>query len=95
LELSQPAEGGWHFYAEDADAKQAEKLASAWAQGFADSARQRIDSGELNSFIKLELTQSADLPMERSEPMSMYLLIGALGFLAVSTLVVLFINKPK
>lgn len=93
LELSQPAEGGWHFYAEDADANQAEKLASAWAQGFADTAGRRIDSGELNSFIKLELTQSAGLPMERSEPLSTYLLIGALGFLAISALLILFFSR--
>jgi len=95
LELSQPAEGGWHFYAEDTNANLAGQLASAWAQGFADTAQQRIDSGELNSFMELELTQSADLPVERSAPMSTYLMIGALGVLAVSALIVLFFTKSK
>ena len=95
LQLSQPAEGGWHFYAESRNAEQARELASAWAQGFADSARQKIASGELNSFVQLEVTQSADLPVERSEPMGTYLLIGALGFLAISALLILFFSKPK
>lgn len=95
LQLSQPAEGGWHFYAESRDTEQARQLASAWAQGFAEIARQGITSGELNSFIQLEVTQSADLPVARSEPMGTYLLIGALGLLAVSAFVVLFFSKPK
>jgi len=34
LELSQPQDGGWHFYASDAQADMAAKLASAWAQAF-------------------------------------------------------------
>ncbi|HUG34919.1 MAG TPA: hypothetical protein VMJ90_09130, partial [Anaerolineales bacterium] len=95
LQLSQPAEGGWHFYADNPDANRAEKLASAWAQGFASIAQQKIDSGELNSFIQLEVTQSTGLPLGRSEPIGSYLLIGALGFLAVSAFLVLFISKPK
>ena len=95
LQLSQPAEGGWHFYADSRDAQHAQQLASSWAQSFADEAQKRIESGELNSFIQLEVTQSTDLPVQRSEPMSTYLLIGALGFLAVSAFVVLFIYKPK
>jgi capsular polysaccharide biosynthesis protein len=94
LQLSQPAEGGWHFYAEDTDANLAGQLASAWAQGFTAAAQQGIDSGELNPFIKLEMTQSADLPVERSVPLSIYSLIGALGFLAISAFVVLFLLTP-
>jgi len=34
LELSQPQDGGWHFYATDADSLVAVKLASAWAKAF-------------------------------------------------------------
>lgn len=95
LELSQPAEGGWHFYADDRDAELASQLASAWAQGFAKEAGRRIASGELNSFIQMEVTQSAHLPVERSEPMSAYLLIGGIGLLAVSAFVILFFSKSK
>ena len=95
LQLSQPAEGGWHFYAEDRKAQQASQLASAWAQGFADVAQQKIGSGELNPFIQLEVTQSADLPVGRSASISTYLLIGALGFLALSALLILFFSRPR
>ncbi len=95
LELSQPAEGGWHFYADDMNATLAGQLASAWAQGFAEEAERRISSGELNSFIQIEVTQSADLPVERREPMSGYLLMGAIGMLALSAIAILFVSKSK
>jgi hypothetical protein len=95
LQLSQPADGGWHFYADDRDSKLAGQLASAWAQGFAGEAQRRIDSGELNPFIRIEVTQSAGLPVERSEPMGAYLLIGAVGLLAISAFAILFFSKPK
>lgn len=95
LELSQPAEGGWHFYADDNNAELAGQLASSWAQGFAEEAQRRIASGELNSFIQIEVTQSDELPVERSKPLSAYLLIGAIGLLAVSALGILFFPKPK
>ncbi|HSG44946.1 MAG TPA: hypothetical protein VLA72_17500, partial [Anaerolineales bacterium] len=34
LELSEPADGGWHFYAYDPDPSRAEQLASIWAETF-------------------------------------------------------------
>src|SRR5688572_29053315 len=34
LFLSQPAEGGWHFYADDQNPERAAALASTWAQVF-------------------------------------------------------------
>ena len=34
LELSEPADGGWHFYASDPDPSRAEQLASVWAETF-------------------------------------------------------------
>jgi len=34
LELSEPADGGWHFYANDPDPARAEQLASVWAETF-------------------------------------------------------------
>ena len=95
LQLGQPAEGGWHFYADDPDAARASRLASAWAQGFVELAQQKINSGEINPFIQLEVTQSADLPVERSEPISTYLLIGALAFSAVSAFLVLFLGRKQ
>ncbi|MCX6066870.1 MAG: hypothetical protein NT121_14115 [Chloroflexi bacterium] len=42
LELSQPKDGGWHFYASDPDAAIAAKLASAWAETFTGKIRTGI-----------------------------------------------------
>lgn len=94
LTLSQPAEAGWHFYADDKDPQRAQALASAWANTFVEKAQTEIQGGNLNEFIKLEVTQSANLPKERSVPLSSYLLTGAIGFLLLAVFVVLFI-KPK
>src|SRR5512139_4078189 len=35
LQLSQPAEAGWHFYADDPNAERAQDLAAKWATAFA------------------------------------------------------------
>ena len=93
LTLSQPAEAGWHFYANDKDPQKAEELASAWATAFAEKAQTEIQTGNLNEFIKLEVTQSANLPKERSLPLSNYLLAGASGFLLLSIFFVLFLKS--
>lgn len=94
LQLSQPAEAGWHFFADDADAKKAETLASAWAQSFAEVAQANISTqGGLNAAIKVEVTQAANLPRQRSVPLSAYLLVGAVAAWFIGALVVLFIRK--
>lgn len=93
LSLSQPAEAGWHFYADDKDPQKAEQLASAWANAFAEKAQTEIQVGNLNEFIKLEVTQSANLPKERSLPLSNYLLAGASGFLLLSVFIGLFLKS--
>ena len=96
LQLSQPAEAGWHFYANDANSERAQAMASAWAQAFADAARKNIASqAGLNSFIKLEITQSANLPLSRTRPLSVYLLVGAIGFWFLSAFIVLFFDFKK
>jgi capsular polysaccharide biosynthesis protein len=94
LVLSQPAEAGWHFYADQADPKIAEDLASAWANAYVEKVQAEITAGNINEFIKLEPTQSKNLPLERSIPLGSYLLISSLGFLALAAFIVLFI-KPK
>jgi hypothetical protein len=94
LELSQPAEAGWHFYADDENPQRARAMASAWAEAFVEHALAGIGASDgLNSFIRVEVTQSADLPVGRSVPVSAYLLAGTLGFWFVSALIVLF-TKP-
>ncbi|NWG35454.1 MAG: hypothetical protein HXY42_13560 [Chloroflexi bacterium] len=44
LELSEPTDGGWHFYASAADPARAERLASAWAQAFTARVREGIQT---------------------------------------------------
>jgi capsular polysaccharide biosynthesis protein len=96
LSLSQPAEGGWHFYVEDENPERAAAIASAWAQAFAGEVSNRAAATDgLNSFIETTVTQTAQLPVERSIPMSTYLFVGAIVFLAVASFLVLFLNKPK
>jgi hypothetical protein len=93
LQLSQPAEGGWHFYADDSDARHAQTLASAWAQAFTETARENIEGSQgLNSFIEVTLTQSADLPVARSLPLGAYLLAGVLGAWFLSAFCILFFD---
>lgn len=93
LILSQPAEAGWHFYADDNDPQKAEELASAWANAFVEKVQAEIQAGNLNEFIRLEATQSADLPIERSVPLSNYLLAGASGFLFIGVIFSLFFKS--
>jgi hypothetical protein len=93
LSLSQPAEGGWRFYAEDQDPQRAESLASAWARAFAGQVSAQLASAEgLNSFIEVTVTQAANLPVAGSVSLSTYLFTGVVGFLALASILVLFID---
>ena len=93
LSLSQPAEGGWHFYAEDNDPQRAEALASAWALAFANEVTAQVASAQgLNSFIEVNVTQAANLPVERSVSLSTYLFTSVIGFLALASILVLFFD---
>jgi hypothetical protein len=94
LKLSQPAEAGWHFYADDRNAKNAQDLASAWAVLFAQKVQENVAASQgLNSFIRVDATQKQNLPVTRSLSLSVYLLAGAIAFLALSALVILFFGK--
>lgn len=94
LQLSQPAEAGWHFYADDRDPQMAESLASTWAESFAAKVQAEIEAGNINEFVRLEVTQSANLPKQRSISLGAFLLAGSSAFLLLAAFVVLFI-KPK
>ena len=96
LNLSQPAEAGWHFYAEDQDRERAAAIASTWAQAFADQARAKIGQSDgLNSFIQVDVTQFADLPVSRSASISTYLLTSVLTFMTLAAFGVLFFHKKR
>jgi capsular polysaccharide biosynthesis protein len=96
LSLSQPAEGGWHFYADDEDPERAASLASTWSQVFVEQVQSRIGTADgLNSFIEVTRTQAAQMPRGRSVPVSTYLFVGAVVFLGVASFLVLFFSKAK
>ena len=44
LKLSQPSDGGWHFYADSSDKNAAQTLASTWARAFVDIARSAVEA---------------------------------------------------
>jgi len=93
LSLSQPAEGGWHFYADDQDPERAAALASTWSQIFVEQVRQQAGTSEgINSFIEATRTQAAQLPRDRSIPLSTYLFVSAVVFLAFGSFLVLFFS---
>ena len=92
LSLSQPAEGGWHFYVDDENPQRAASIASTWANVFVVQVRARTaSSAGPNSFIETTVTQTAQTPIERSVSVSTYLFVGAVSFLAIGSFVVLFI----
>jgi capsular polysaccharide biosynthesis protein len=96
LRLSQPAEGGWHFYANDRNPERAAALASTWSQVFVEEVRQQTGTAEgPNSFIEATRTQVAQLPRDRSIALSTYLFVGAVVFLSVASFFVLFFNKTR
>ena len=93
LELSQPREAGWHFFAVDARRSRAEALASSWAQAFVSKTEAAIaNEVGIDAFITLEPTQVEDLPVVRSASMGAYMLAGSLVLLFLSSLAVLFFD---
>lgn len=94
LHLSQPAEAGWHFYADDDDPQNAARLVSAWAEAFVEIVQRDIDNGNINEFVRLEVTQSGDAPAVRSIPLSLYLSTGAAAMLSIWIFLTLFFIRP-
>jgi len=75
LTLSQPSDGGWHFYADSADAGLAVKLAGAWAEAFTVKARAEAD--QFTPYLVITPTQTQNLPVARAVPLGTYALAGA------------------
>jgi capsular polysaccharide biosynthesis protein len=93
LSLSQPAEGGWHFYVDDDNPERAASLASAWAQVFVKQVQFRTGAADgPNASIEATWTQTAQLPRDRSISISTYLFVGAIAFLAIGSFFVLFLS---
>jgi len=97
LQLDQPGNGGWHFFADDKDSHKAAALASAWAQAFADNVQAQVanPSSGMEKYITASATQTQNLSAHRRVSLSVYLFVGALGFLAISAFVILFFKLEK
>ena len=95
LVLSQPGNGGWHFFADDRNPTQASALASAWATAFASQVQKQVAAAPasgLEAFITADPAQVEGVTAQRSVSISWYLLAGATVFLAMAILILLFIH---
>jgi hypothetical protein len=94
LQLSQPGNGGWHFFADDTDPHRAAALASAWASAFARQVEEQRTSasGGLEPFVTASGVQVDQLAAGRAVPQAVYLLAGAALMLVVAALGVLFVG---
>ncbi len=98
LVLSQPGNGGWHFFADDRDAQRAAALASAWGVAFAGQVQKEVAAASqsgLEPFITADPVQVEGLAAHRSLSLSLYLMTGAIVFLAFATLIVLFVHSGR
>ena len=75
LTLSQPSDGGWHFYADSADAGLAAKLAGAWAEAF--TVKVAASADQFTPYLVVTPTQLENLPVTRAVPLGTYALAGA------------------
>lgn len=96
LLLSQPGDGGWNFYVDDTKPEQAAIIATAWAKAFTDQVRAQVATDpDLTSFIQVNVSQIASRPFERSISSSLYIFVGAILFLLIGSIVILFFAKPQ
>lgn len=87
LQLSQPADGGWHFYADSPDAAFAEQLAASWARTFIEKGTQAVTTQSIfEASLRIQPAQLEDLPVTRSVSRGIYALAGA----ALGTLLLAF-----
>ena len=124
LELSEPADGGWHFYATDPDPARAEQLASVWAETFVakvqdgiktalalDASRKALEvnptEAEILAYVtelesqslgitpelQVSLSQGKNLNATRRVSAGNYVFAGAISFMILSALAVLFFGK--
>lgn len=92
-QLSQPGNGGWHFYATDDDPERARQIAATWARAFCDQIRRMVAVGSesgLERYITVELVQAESLPLDRTQGIGSYMLVAAVALLALAALGTLF-----
>jgi len=127
LQLSQPSDGAWHFWANDPDPQKAARLASDWAKAFYEQSLQGVvvatqiqslqeslllspsdaeaiktqikdlepQSLGISSYLQISLSQSGEIPGERtSSPMST-ILAGAACAWILTLLGLLFLGSKN
>ncbi len=126
LELSEPADGGWHFYANASSPQRAEQLASVWARVFTEQVREGIETAvaldaarkaleanpadetllsrirelEAHSLgitpeLQISPKQLTGLNPQRRVSLANYLFAGAVIFMALSALAILFLGTSR
>ena len=95
--LSQPGNGGWHFFAVDQDPQRASMIASSWAQAFSEAVQQQVLSGEggLEGHVTAEVTQNAIPGPDRSVSVGLYMLAAVAGLLTSAAMAVLLIHPGR
>jgi hypothetical protein len=98
LKLSQPGNGGWHFYADHKNPQTAAELAAAWAKAFTEQVERQVaaasDSGP-EPFITADVAQAPVLATGRNRSVAVYMVSGAAAFLALSALGLLFLRSSS
>ena len=94
LHLSQPGDGGWHFFADAADAPTAAEIASAWAQSFYSALPDRGPG--VSTFLQTRLSQVDNLPVQRKIPLGVFTIRGAIiGAMLLAFLLLFFDRKEQ
>jgi hypothetical protein len=93
--LSQPGNGGWHFYGLDRDPQRAATIASSWAIAFSRQVSQQVTLGEpggLEKFITADPTQVEAIVAQRSVSLGAYMLASAVILLSIAALGLLLVH---
>ena len=97
LQLSQPSDGGWHFYADYIYPATAQTLAGAWAQAFVDAARAAVvASPELQASraeLNVEILGSAEPDAERIRALTQEIALLAEQTKGISVFTELYVSE--
>ncbi len=91
LHLTQTGDGAWHLLADAPQADTAARIASTWAQAF--YAALQGEGAGINSVLEASLSQTQDLPVERSQSLGVYMLAGSLICAALLAFLLLFFDR--
>ncbi len=93
LILSQPGDGGWHFFADAATPEAASLIASDWAKAFVGEVQSK--PAGINPLLEVNYTQQQDLPVDRTLSLGIYIFCGSLLGVSFLVFLLLFIDIKK